>query len=342
MIATKLRFRTSLSGLLGLIALLPLTAAAHHSHATIDQGDVRIYKGVVVKYGWTMPHVYLKVDAPNEAGEIVEYSIELQHPPAMKGMGWDRDTFKPGDRIIWEGSHDKDKSRAYTSLHWAERADGTRIGAEKGAEEVIVPSTDFAGLWRRSDVGGFQPHYTPPKGWPLSAAGIEMVANFHEDQNPMVSCGNPGPPKSMIVPYPVSFTRPDENTLVMERELMEEKRIVHLDQGHTQGPPSKMGFSVGHFEGDALVVETSNFIADQWGTHTGINSSDQKQLVERFTLSDDGLFLMVEMTVTDPVYFTQPVVFNHRWRKLADREIIQAPCTMESALLYLEAGKQSH
>lgn len=104
MIATKLRFRTSLSGLLGLIALLPLTAAAHHSHATIDQGDVRIYKGVVVKYGWTMPHVYLKVDAPNEAGEIVEYSIELQHPPAMKGMGWDRDTFKPGDRIIWEGS----------------------------------------------------------------------------------------------------------------------------------------------------------------------------------------------------------------------------------------------
>ncbi len=322
-----------------LMILTPFAAAAHHSHATIDFDDKRTYKGVVVKYGWTMPHVYLKVNAPDENGEIVEYSIEMQHPPAMKGKGWDRNTFKPGDRIIWYGSHDKDKNRPYTSLTWAERPDGTRIGAEDGAEEVIVASTDFTGLWRRSDVGGFKPHYSPPEGWPLNATGQEMVDNFHEDQNPMVSCGNPGPPKSMIVPYPVSITRPDENTVVMERELMQEKRIVFLDGGHERGEPSKNGHSVGRFEGDAFIVETTNFAVDQWGTHTGINSSEQKYLVERFTLSDDGLFLMAKITVTDPVYFTEPVVFNHRWRKLADREVIQAPCTMESALLYLKGGR---
>jgi len=323
-----------------LAAFLPMAAVAPHPHATIAEEDARTYQGVAVKYGWTMPHVYLKVDAPNEAGEIVEYSIELQHPPAMKGMGWDRNSFKPGDRITWQGAHDQDKSRAYTSLHWAERPDGTRIGAEKGEEEVIVPSTDFTGLWRRSDVGGFNPHYTPPEGWPLSTTGQEMVDNFDEDQNPMVTCGNPGPPKSMIVPYPVSFTRPDENTVVMERELMQDKRIVYLDAGHEPGEPSKMGYSVGRFEGDEFIVETINFIADKWGTHTGINSSEQKHLVERFSLSDDGLFLMAEITVTDPVYFTEPVVFNHRWRKLADREVIQAPCTMESALLYLNGGRK--
>ena len=332
--------RNPLRAALTLTALLPIAAAAHHSHATIDQDDIRLYKGVVVKYGWTMPHVYLKVDAPDKTGEIVEYSIEMQHPPAMKGMGWDRNSFKAGDRIVWQGAHDQDKSRAYTSLHWAERADGTRIGAEKGAEEVVVPSTDFTGLWRRSDVGGFNPHYTPPEGWPLSAVGQEMVDNFDEDQNPMVSCGNPGPPKSMIVPYPVSFTRPDENTVVMERELMQEKRIVYLDPGHAAGQPSKMGHSIGHFDGDEFIVETTNFIADKWGTHTGINSSEQKHLVERFTLSDDGLYLMAEITVTDPVYFIRPVVFNHRWIKLADREVIQAPCTMESALLYLKGGRK--
>jgi len=257
----------------------------------------------------------------------------------MKGKGWDRDTFKRGDRIIWFGSHDKDKSRPYTSLIWAERPDGTRIGVENGAEEVIEPSTDFTGLWRRNDVGGFKPHYTPPEGWPLSAVGQEMVNNFDEDQNPMVTCGNPGPPKSMIVPYPVSFTRPDKNTVVMERELMQEKRIVYLDAGHEPGAPSKMGHSVGRFEGDEFVVDTTNFIEDKWGTHTGINSSEQKHLVERFTLSDDGLYLMAEITVTDPVYFTEPVVFDHRWKKLANREVIQAPCTMESALLYLKGGR---
>jgi hypothetical protein len=335
-----MQIRSLLRAALALSAVLPILASAHHSHATIDMDDVRTYKGVVVKYGWTMPHVYLKVDAPNESGEIVEYSIELQHPPAMKGMGWDRDSFKPGDRIIWQGAHDQDKSRAYTSLHWAERPDGTRIGAEKGAEAIIVPSTDFTGLWRRSDVGGFNPHYTPPEGWPLNATGQEMVDNFDEDQNPMVTCGNPGPPKSMIVPYPVSFTRPDEDTLVMERELMQDKRIVYLNESHAPGEPTKMGHSVGRFDGDEFIVETSHFTADKWGTHTGVSSSDRKHLVERFTMSDDGLFLMVEITVTDPVYFTEPVVFNHRWKKLADREVIQAPCTMESALLYLKGGRK--
>jgi len=334
-----MRNENILWALIACLAAFPLAASAHHSHATIDEDDVRIYSGVVVKYGWTMPHVYLKVNGPNEAGEIVQYSIELLHPPAMKGLGWDRDTFKPGDRITWQGAHDKDKSRAYTSLIWAERQDGTRIGAEKGMEEVIVPSTDFTGLWRRSDVGGFKPHYTPPEGWPLNAAGQAMVDNFDENQNPMVTCGNPGPPKSMIVPYPVSFTRPAADTLVMERELMDEKRIVWLDHAPGPGEPSKMGYSTGHFDGDTLVVETNNFVADKWGTHTGISSSEQKELVERFTLSDDGLYLMAEITVTDPAYFTAPVVFKHRWRKLADREVIQAPCTMESALLYLEGGK---
>ncbi len=334
-----MRIKTPLRAALILTVLLPFSVNAHHSHATIDRDDQRTYKGVVVKYGWTMPHVYLKVDAPDENGAIVEYSIEMEHPPAMKGKGWDRDTFKPGDRIIWFGSHDKDKSRPYTSLIWAERPDGTRIGAENGAEEVIEPSTDFTGLWRRNDVGGFKPHYTPPEGWPLSAVGQEMVNNFDEDQNPMVTCGNPGPPKSMIVPYPVSFTRPDKNTVVMERELMQEKRIVYLDAGHEPGAPSKMGHSVGRFEGEEFVVDTANFIEDKWGTHTGINSSEQKHLVERFNLSDDGLYLMAEITVTDPVYFTEPVVFDHRWKKLADREVIQAPCTMESALLYLKGGR---
>ncbi len=290
--------------------------------------------------GWTMPHVYLKVDAPNEQGEIVEYSIEMEHPPAMKGKGWDRDTFNPGDRIIWYGSHDKDKSRPYTSLIWAERPDGTRIGAEKGAGQAIEPSTDFTGLWRRNDVGGFKPHYTPPEGWPLNEIGQKMVDNFDPNAHPMVTCVNPGPPKSMILPYPVLITRPDENTVVMERELMKEKRYIYLnpDQAPAPSEPSKMGYSVGRFEGEEFIIETTNFLPDKWGTHTGIDSSDQKQLLERFWMSDDGIFLMVEITVTDPVYFTEPVVFTHRWKKQADRDVIQVPCSLESAKLYLDGG----
>jgi hypothetical protein len=324
------------------LAAFAVPVSAHHSHASLNKDDVRLYQGRVTKYSWTMPHVFLKIDAPDEDGNIVEYTVELQHPPAMARRGWAKDTWKPGDRITWEGPHDKDPNRHYTGMAWAEKGDGTRLYAERirGSENPgnVEPSTDYTGLWKRSDVGGFNPHYRPPEGWPLSAKGREIVDNFDEDQNPMVTCGNPGPPKMMLVPYPMNLTRPDENTVVIERELMQDKRYIHLNGTGDRGAPSKLGFSTGRFEGDTLIVETDNFVADPWGSHTGIDSSAEKRLVEKFTMSDDGLFLHAEITITDPVYLAKPVTFTHRWEKLADRPVIQAPCTMEAARLYLEAG----
>ena len=139
-----------------------------------------------------------------------------------------------------------------------------------------------------------------------------MVDGFSEDSNPMTRCGNPGPPKAMLLPYPVSITRPDDDHVVFERELMKEVRTVHIDHEHEElkKEPSKLGYSVGHFEGQELVVETSHFIADRWGTHTGIDSSEQKRLTERFTLADGGVHLLARITVEDPVYLAEPVTFR--------------------------------
>lgn len=326
--------------IMAIVLLASGVSNAHHSHASLNKEDVRIYQGVVTRYSWTMPHVFMKVDGPDENGKIVEYSIEMNHPPSMARKGWSKKSFKPGDRIIWEGPHDHDPDRHYTGISWAERGrDGTRFNMDDAAEGEVTPSTDFTGLWKRSDIGGWNPHYRPPEGWPLNANGKTMVENFDENNNPMVRCGNPGPPKSMIVPYPVSITRLDDDHFVFERELMKEVRTIHIDHEHDKkNTPSTLGFSVARFEDDELVVETTDFTADKWGTHTGIDSSEQKHLIERFSLADGGMHLLAEITVSDPVYLSEPVTFVHRWKKLADREVIQAPCTMEAARLYLEAG----
>ncbi len=313
-------------------------ANAHHSHSNLNMKDVRTYSGIVTRYSWTMPHVFLKVKGPDDSGKVVEYSVEMVHPPGMAKRGWGRKTFQPGDRITWQGAHDRNASRHFTGLIWAERGDGERFDMKEEAEADVVPSTDFTGLWKRSDIGGFTPHYRPPEDWPLSAKGQALVDNFDQNQNPMVTCGNPGPPKSMIVPYPVMITRRDDDTYIFERELMRDVRVIHLNQDLVPGEPTKLGHSVARLEDGQLIVDTSNFVADKWGTHTGIDSSRQKHLIERFSLSDDGLFLTAEITITDPVYLTEPVTFSHRWKKLADREVIQAPCTLESAKLYLEGG----
>lgn len=320
------------------------SAQAHHSHANLNRDDIRTYSGIVTRYSWTMPHVFLKVKAPDKNGNVVEYSIEMLHPPAMAKRGWEKKSFAKGDLITWQGPHDYNELRHYTGLSWAEKKDGSRLSMTEKEEGVIVPSTDFSGLWKRSDFdpmtgkAKFNPHYKPPKNWPLTELGQEIVDNFHEDQNPMVNCGNPGPPKAMIVPYPVMITRSNDQTIVFERELMRDLRVIHLDHSVKKENPSKLGHSLGWFEDESLIVSTDNFVDDPWGSHTGINSSSQKQLTEKFSLSGNGTYLIAEITINDPVYLTKPHTFFHRWKKIADREVIQAPCTMESAKLYLQGG----
>ena len=329
----KVRLVAKAAGML--LAMQATTVLGHHSHASLDPNDVRVVSGLVTSYSWTYPHVYIKVEAPNLSGNVVEYSIELIHPGGMSARGWDKDTFKPGDRITWEGRHDRNKSRAYAGLEWAER-DGVRVGQDmEGNDQPIIPSTDFTGMWNR---GPNQFTYTPPPGWPLTERGQALVDEFSEDQNPILECNDPGPPKSMILPYTHLVSYQDEKTLIIERDMMEGSRVIHLDQNSQPGLPSKFGHSIGWFENGDLIIETSGFTPDLWGTHTGIDSSEQKHIRERLRLVDNGLGIEIEITVTDPVYLREPKTFTHRWIKTIDREVIRAPCTLESAKLFIEAG----
>jgi hypothetical protein len=309
---------------------------AHHSHSNIDKNNIQTHKGTVTKFGWCMPHVYIQVTAPNPAGEVVEYSIEMLHPPGMMQRGWTKKSLKPGDQITWRGPADKNPTRHYSGMIWVEKADGTRLTMDREPVK-IVPSTDFSGLWVR-DLRGGKPHYFPPSDWPYTAVAQGIVDDFSEDQNPQVECKNPGPPKATLLPYPISIHRPSEDTIVFEYELREHPRVIHLDRNTPSGEPSALGHSVGWFEGDELVIETTNFAADRWGSHTGVDSSAQKHLLERISLSNGGLSLDIEMVLTDPVYLSESVTIDYHMSKMQSRELIKMECSLENARLFLEAG----
>ena len=71
-----------------LLAMQATTVLGHHSHASLDPNDVRVVSGVVTTYSWSYPHVYIKVEAPNLSGSVVEYSIELIHPGGMSAVSY--------------------------------------------------------------------------------------------------------------------------------------------------------------------------------------------------------------------------------------------------------------
>jgi len=329
-------------------------AQAHHSHASLNPDDVRLYQGVVTRYSWRAPHVYIRVNVVKPDGNVQEYLVEALNPPAMSALGWTRDTFKTGDLITWEGPHDLDVNRGYAGIAWADTPDGRRLYAgasdyratqkaqNKALAQIAVEPVEKigSGNWARvAPAGGpFPPIRAPQDGWPLTEEAAARVANWSEDDNPINNCVYGGPPRSIFTLSNFQWSRSDEDTMIIDRDMWTEPRIVHLDRDAPKGEPSGYGHSVGRFEGDEFHIYTDNFSDETWGMYTGIDSTAQKTLKERYWLSEGGMRLNVEFTVEDPGVLTEPYTATHQWKRVPDRELIKAECSVETAWLYKTAG----
>ena len=333
------KMRSLIASCLAATMLGPSTSLSHHSHANLNRDDIQQHTGIVTQYVWRMPHVFLRIEAPDRAGEVVEWTIELLHPAGMLELGWDSDSFREGDVITWEGAMDRDPERYYSGLTWADKADGMRLTgrASDRLAGVVQPSTDFSGLWARDTARtGF--FYYPPEDWPYTEFARSRVDSFDERRNPQYDCENPGPPMSTLLPYPLKISWLDESTFEIAYDMRDQTRIVRLGGQPAPGAPSKTGQSRAWMDGEDLVVETDNFVPDRWGSHRGVDSSEEKHLVERFSLIDGGLLLRVQMTLTDPVYVSEPVDIDYYMRKMPDRDVMPENCSLEAARLFIEAG----
>ena len=98
-------------------------------------------------------------------------------------------------------------------------------------------------------------------------------------------------------------------------EMVHDARIVRLDAAHSsEGIRRWLGDSVGRWEGDALVVETTNF-----RSKSGLPGADDRlRVVERFTPLADGN-LAYQFTVDNPGVWRQPWSGEYVWKASADR-----------------------
>lgn len=340
--------------LIALLAMLPQVAAAHHSHASLNSDDIRLFQGVITRYSWRAPHIFFQADVVAADGAVRNYTVEALNPSAMQALGWDRDSFVVGDVITWEGPHDKDLERPYAGVNWAENRDGRRLLASAAASRAarrnltaelaamdVDPVTDIgSGSWVRiAPDGGPHPFIRKPAtDWPLTPAAREAVENFSEDDTPINQCLWGGPPRNIVSLSNFRWSRPDDDTIIIDRDMWEVPRTIYLANAPAKGEPSSFGYSIGHFEDDELIVETDNFTAETWGMYTGIDSTEQKKLRERYWLSENGLRLNVEFTVEDSGVLTEPYTYTHQWKRVPDRDLVKVPCTLESAWLYKTAG----
>jgi hypothetical protein len=88
-----------------------LPAAAHHSFpAQYDIDKPVSLTGKVTKVEWTNPHIFIYADVTDANGVVASWAFEMGGPNALLRQGWKRDSLKPGDSVIFEGSLARDGS----------------------------------------------------------------------------------------------------------------------------------------------------------------------------------------------------------------------------------------
>jgi hypothetical protein len=145
-------------------------------------------------------------------------------------------------------------------------------------------------------------------------------------EEPDAHCLPQGVPKINMAPVPFRIVQTDK-LVVLVYEAFNLWRQVHLDgrEWAEDLNPSWMGYSKGHWEGDALVVETRGLNGKQWLDHGGLPASDKLTVVERSRRPTFGT-LEIDITITDPTYYTRPWTATPKLRLVTDTELFEFIC----------------
>ena len=121
------------------------------------------------------------------------------------------------------------------------------------------------------------------------------------------------------------YQSPGRITMLFEDVFLGHMRTIYLDRQHTQGPPLWVGDSIGRWEKDTLLVDTTNFNSYTWLNAAGAPHSEALHLTERYRLVGGGKYLEVKMTAEDPNVLTKPYGYTRYYEKV-NTEIQEYVC----------------
>jgi hypothetical protein len=130
-------------------------------------------------------------------------------------------------------------------------------------------------------------------------------------------CWMTGTPVYLLNPAQPTFFLQQPKKITMLWQMDQQVRHIYMDVPHSANPkPSWYGESVGHWEGDTLVVDTIGQNTKTFIDNYRTPHSDKLHVVERFHLTEGGKGLQADVTIEDPVALKQPLKVIHRWRKV--------------------------
>ena len=161
---------------------------------------------------------------------------------------------------------------------------------------------------------------------PEAAAIFRQRGERNGKDVPTTHCLPAGVPLANLYPFPFKIVQTPSLLLVLY-EGDESRRQIYTDGRKPPADPDPLwlGYSVGRWEGDALVVDTTGFNDKTWLDVLGHPHSDALHVVERFRRRDFG-HLDVAVTIDDSKMYTRPFSVKYTERLLPDSDLLEFFC----------------
>jgi hypothetical protein len=199
-------------------------------------------------------------------------------------------------------------------------------------------SPDFSGFWQKGPMQEFRPipgeaaavpsidgaldernSYQPLRGdyrhGNLRPWAAEVVKKYSDGElggsathipTPQEVCRASGVPMVLTLPGPVQFLQTPTRVTILYQRDHQVRRIYLNEPFHAMTRPSPYGQSVGHYEGDTLVIVTIGQSADTPVDLFGTPHTEEMRVTERYRVIDNGARLEARVRVEDPKAFKQP------------------------------------
>ena len=316
------------------------TAAHHGITAQFDTSTTFEIAGVVTDLEFVNPHAYVYFDVTADSGEVVPWRCELRAATVLRRSGWSEDMFSPGTNIAVVGSPDRrDPQTCYlVTVTFANGVTVERYGqlapedlADGGPGDrparLANGHPNIGGDWARPQRlllgqnalgAGPGPGQQAPNGMGMGMGtsiqptelGAAAVADYQWEDNPRFHCMAVNIFDDWTFDQHVNRIVQEDDRITLMYGFMDIVRVVHLDMDEHPADiePSRAGHSIGRWEGDELVVETTGFAPGYLETRDAVMHGSEMRVVERYTYDHDAGTLTRSWVAEDPEYFIGSLV----------------------------------
>lgn len=330
-------------------------AFPHHSSAPhFDHDTTQTVTGTFTELKFVNPHAYIYFDVKTD-GKTEGWRCELSSATQLKRWGWSADMFRPGQEMTITGNPAwrEDNVCLFRS---AIMTDGTEVARNTNyRSDEMEPGDD---LWegRAKTLANGQPNLSGP--WQTlsfgrnaeygdeyaavhNQAGKDAAIGYEmEFDNPIIRCHFVNIVNGWIHDENVNDIMQTHEVVTLQYGFMDLVRTIHLnlDSHPDDLKPSSAGHSIGRWEGDTLVVETTGFLAGILEHRYGHMHSDQVSVTERFHVDYDEKLLVRNYVINDPLYLEQPAI-GHDGQKLVDTPYEPYACVELSGANNIRPGE---